>query len=189
MTKKNKLYQQYFLRLCKEYKTTFKTCSYQIDKEYVKKIIVSGVNWLANLTKKDVNKDTIVLIVTSLNVVFKSFLTLSAEEIANLFPPKKVYYGQKYQSKDYFTAKDTIKVYQDCGFHNNEELLLQFLEDLTNVKIWKLLLIRLKLTPYIEIYKEIKKKAIKRENISLKFCDFVVIRPDGFDIVKSKKRK
>ena len=55
--------------------------------------------------------------------------------------------------------------------------------------IWKLLLIRLKLTPYIEIYKETKKQAIKRENISLKFCDFVVIRPDGFDIVKSKKRK
>ena len=93
MTKKNELYQQYFLRLCKEYKTIFKTYSYQIDKEYVKKIIVSGVNWLANLTKKDVNKDTIVLIVTSLNVVFKSFLTLSAEEIANLFPTKIVYYG------------------------------------------------------------------------------------------------
>jgi len=183
MTKKTKLYKKYFLRLCKEYKMLYMLRNPIIDKDYTTKLVMSGVNWLANIDEKELKQNSI-LVVSSMNVVIKSFLTLSAIEIANLFPPRKVYDGEKYQCKDYFSAIENISKYQQDGFHNKEERLECFLEDLTNVLIWKFLLIKIKLAPYIELYIQLKRQSAQRQRIRKHFKDFIVLKPHGWDIVK-----
>lgn len=101
----------------------------QNDRNYLKKLVFFGIKYIAY--NENVGYQTIESLenkIEEITIILKFAKKLTINEFINIFPIKKEYDGEKYQSKDYFFVMEILsgKNKNDCIGDNISEFLWDY---------------------------------------------------------------
>ena len=129
---KTSIYRRIFIEACNEY-AELPLCNVQKCYDCVVKMCVAGVKWLSNTNSQEFDKDE-EFYEKAVDSILQGLVILKPKKIAEIFPPHKVYDGNKYGCKDYYYSMECVELAKERRITKNN--IIKLLEDLTNHDLW-----------------------------------------------------